>query len=472
MNESYIQIGKRTFSLTDQLDFADLSGDNNPIHIDPLEARKTIGGACIVHGVNGFLWVLECLVSTYNFVPKNLKIDFLKPIYVDTHVICFWSKLEKTIKIVNEEADAVVSISYDDFIIDSSHLGNFLLPKLVELSSPKRTSFNNLDLGTKYKSEYGGKIVKVETLFSHLSSYLGDNTVYEVSILSNIVGMQVPGLHSLFSKLEISFIDHPGCITPFYQVTKKDERFGLIELEYTGSNFTSKIVAFERPHYESKKCSEIKELIPALKNLKNKKILIIGGSRGIGAACARVSSMLGADVTLTYSVGASDAQYVCADIKSYCNRIVKTIPLDINNPCDIESLDLNYDILCYFASPKISQTKGDFSLQTFDKFYTFYCKSFEKIAMQFSNCGGSLIYWPSTVFLEQEVTGFNEYILAKEIGEKVCKNLEYKTNMKIIIERLEKIQTDQTLSVMRQPLLDAVSVSINIANLMSFHANE
>ena len=63
-------------------------------------------------------------------------------------------------------------------------------------------------------------------------------------------------------------------------------------------------------------------------------------------------------------------------------------------------------------------------------------------------------------------------ILAKEIGEKVCKNLEYKTNMKIIIERLEKIQTDQTLSVMRQPLLDAVSVSINIANLMSFHANE
>ena len=66
--------------------------------------------------------------------------------------------------------------------------------------------------------------------------------------------------------------------------------------------------------------------------------------------------------------------------------------------------------------------------------------------MQFSNCGGSLIYWPSTIFLEQEVTGFNEYILAKEIGEKVCKNLEYKTNMKIIIERLEKIQTDQCRS--------------------------
>ena len=38
MNEQYNQIGKRNCSLTDQLDFAEFSGDNNPMYIDPLEA--------------------------------------------------------------------------------------------------------------------------------------------------------------------------------------------------------------------------------------------------------------------------------------------------------------------------------------------------------------------------------------------------------------------------------------------------
>ena len=73
--------------------------------------------------------------------------------------------------------------------------------------------------------------------------------------------------------------------------------------------------------------------------------------------------------------------------------------------------------------------------------------------------------------MEQKIKGFNEYILAKEIGEKVCKNLENETNLKIIIERLEKIETDQTLSIMRQRLLDTVSVSINIATLLDDHNN-
>ena len=52
MTGTFTQIGKRKFSLSDQLDFSDFSGDINPIHIDPIEARKTIAGGCVVHGVN------------------------------------------------------------------------------------------------------------------------------------------------------------------------------------------------------------------------------------------------------------------------------------------------------------------------------------------------------------------------------------------------------------------------------------
>lgn len=471
MTGTFTQIGKREFSLSDQLDFSDFSGDINPIHIDPLEARKTIAGGCVVHGVNGVLWALECLLDRHGSVPSNLKIEFLKPIFIETQVNLFWNELTKKIKIVSEKNDVLVTISYDEFTNSAPYSENVLLPTLVELQSPKTIIFEKLNVGAKYKSAFGGKLYRVQTLYSQLSQYIGANTVYEVSTLSNIVGMQIPGLHSLFSKLEISLVNNKGVVAPFYKVVHKDERFRSIELLYTGRNLTSKIVAFERPHQEPKRCSEIKKLIPATIDLKEKRILIIGGSRGIGATFARVSSMLGAHVTITYSVGAIDAKKVCADIKSHCNAVVKATSLDVTNLSEIDSFNYDFDILCYFASPKISSNKGDFDLGIFDNFYSFYCKSFEKIALRFSNSGGALIYWPSTIFLEQKMKGFDEYILAKEIGEKVCKNLENETNLKIIIERLEKIETDQTLSIMRQRLLDTVSVSINIATLLGDHSN-
>src|SRR6266850_1891833 len=49
----------RTFSLEDQSAFAALSGDFNPIHVDPLLARRLLFGAPVVHGVALLLWGLE-----------------------------------------------------------------------------------------------------------------------------------------------------------------------------------------------------------------------------------------------------------------------------------------------------------------------------------------------------------------------------------------------------------------------------
>ena len=65
-----IFLGAKVFSYDDQINFAQLSGDNNPIHLEALYARKTISGECIVHGINSFLWALE-------FILKNSKSIYL-----------------------------------------------------------------------------------------------------------------------------------------------------------------------------------------------------------------------------------------------------------------------------------------------------------------------------------------------------------------------------------------------------------
>ena len=50
-------------------------------------------------------------------------------------------------------------------------------------------------------------------------------------------------------------------------------------------------------------------------------VLITGGSRGIGAACARKLAALGADIAVVYAGNAEKANEVCAVIRSLIERL-------------------------------------------------------------------------------------------------------------------------------------------------------
>lgn len=54
-------LGGKTFTMADQSFFARLSGDFNPIHLDPLAARRTRAGDTVVHGVHMLAWSLDRL---------------------------------------------------------------------------------------------------------------------------------------------------------------------------------------------------------------------------------------------------------------------------------------------------------------------------------------------------------------------------------------------------------------------------
>src|SRR5580704_7564483 len=49
----------REFSPDGQLAFARLSGDYNPIHLDPVAARRLLFGQPVVHGMHALLWALD-----------------------------------------------------------------------------------------------------------------------------------------------------------------------------------------------------------------------------------------------------------------------------------------------------------------------------------------------------------------------------------------------------------------------------
>ena len=104
MKKKIIKIlAKKKFTLKDQSLFAVTSGDKNPIHIDPVYARKTISGECIVHGINIIMWAINSLIKKTNLIPSTIKASFLKPIFLNENVLCLWKKDLNQIHIISNK---------------------------------------------------------------------------------------------------------------------------------------------------------------------------------------------------------------------------------------------------------------------------------------------------------------------------------------------------------------------------------
>src|SRR5271154_3149069 len=77
-------LGQKHFEATDQDLFAEASGDWNPMHMDPLAARRTQMGAPVVHGMHTALVCLDSFAHATKNLPvlSAITVSFLKPVYV------------------------------------------------------------------------------------------------------------------------------------------------------------------------------------------------------------------------------------------------------------------------------------------------------------------------------------------------------------------------------------------------------
>jgi len=71
----------RVFTKSDLDMFVRHSGDYNPLHTNPVMARRLIFGKQIVHGVHLLFWGLNCLLENISecIVLRKLHAKFFKP---------------------------------------------------------------------------------------------------------------------------------------------------------------------------------------------------------------------------------------------------------------------------------------------------------------------------------------------------------------------------------------------------------
>lgn len=458
----------RSFTSDDQHAFARLSGDSNPLHMNPTIARRLLFGQPVVHGLHALLWGVDEVLRTgmQALELRTVKADFQAGLGLGRTVECIISnqhedQVEMRLEINETPAMGILAA----WIPSGSHRPDILPGALPEPGKCRERSFDEAASASGRLPLYlDAKLA--EALFPHLVRLLPPMQIAALLATTRLVGMECPGLHSIYSGLNLAFSpDRGGAPELHYQVADSNPRLRLLMIDVEAPGMRGQIKTFFRPGPQAQAAltDVCRKVEPG--EFSEQRALIIGGSRGLGEVAAKLLAAGGAEVIITYYRGEQDAQRVVAEILAHGAR-ADCLQLDALAPSPaLPSRVANRSkplYLYYFATPFIfGAAKGRFSTQRFATFSEYYVTGFLRTVQSVAASAAGLqkIFYPSSAAIEELPADMGEYAAAKMAGEILCDFLQ-KTNPGLCIHkpRLPRVATDQTVSLLPVSNQDPASV--------------
>jgi NAD(P)-dependent dehydrogenase (short-subunit alcohol dehydrogenase family) len=447
-------------SFADSKTFAELSGDFNPLHLDPIAARRLMFGTTVPHGVHIMLAGLEAVLGEAS---RQQRLCALRAIF-SAHashnqpltVICSETPklgIQLTIRQGGTQVQSIVATMEDAEVGEN-------IP-VLDLADWRR---NPLPLSLGDLTGRSGTVplalnrALMRDRFPRLSKIL---PLYQLAILTastRIVGMECPGLHSIFAELALTFDKSvEGAHTSLrYRTLRADQRMSLIRLGLDGPGTRGEITALVRPEPVAQSSADTIASQVVAGEFTGQRAVVLGGSRGLGEVTAKLISMGGGDVAITFAHGRDDAIAVAQDIASAGGRC-SVIAFDVMNPPVALDRTIPPDFrpthLYFFATPSIQLVKTrPFDDARFRLYCDFYvggvARTVAAIDRLFELGASPLcLLYPSTVFIDELPAGATEYAAAKAAGEVACWALaRTRRGLRVSCPRLPVLKTDQTSS--------------------------
>ena len=85
----------------------------------------------------------------------------------------------------------------------------------------------------------------------------------------------------------------------------------------------------------------------------------------------------------------------------------------------------------------------------YNSFYEIYVSSFKRLVNYFNKQSTKIsIFYPSSIVINNPLPELSEYTDAKIEGEKLCKEFNSLKNISILVSRIPRTRTDQTMSLL------------------------
>jgi hypothetical protein len=452
------RLGGHVFSAADQVQFAECSGDFNPMHVDPIAARRLISGRQVVHGIHTVLRALDLWSESdsANTRPVGLQCAFDHPVSVGDAVEFVAGQDAQGRLMITAAVDGLACTVVT---LLTSAEG---LPASVEATAPLTRDVNRLSVpldevpGTQVGQNMSLTPLGAgwTTTFPAAARVFGEPALAAIAALSYFVGMACPGLHSVFSSLHLRLdAAEQGAQTLLFTVKRYDSRFKLFIVAFHGA-VQGELRAFQRPPPQVQPTTRaLKEFVDP-DEFSATQTLVIGGSRGLGEMTAKLLAAGGGEVLISYAQGRDDALNVAADINSVGLGRCHVRPFNLQSD-SFEDLSLPLDLttIYFFATPRIYRKKtGVFDSTLFGEFCTFYLDRFTALCNWLESRPGGrpvTVFLPSTLFIVERPKGMTEYAMAKAAAEVLAEDLNRSLrNVKVVHKRLPRLATDQTSSIL------------------------
>lgn len=474
-----------SISSAESLDFARLSGDFNPLHIDPIRARRLQFGGTVCHGVHLVLKALDLLAAQGLVQPAQLQsISALFAASVRNGL-----RVELVLASVPAAATLRLSASAGGRPLFSAKLG--LGCDQPGGEGPQETNADSAaepdcaafpQPGSLQDTASSVPLQLHRPLFAALFPALARlpqaaPVVADLLATTRIVGMRLPGLHSIFSELKLqrSPADGgPARNAMAYVATKADARFRSLRIGVQGGVMQGTLEAFFRaPPVDQPAISAVMQHVSNGRYARQH-ALVVGGSRGLGELAAKILLAGGARVTLSYARGHADAQRI-GDEARRAGLDCEHLQIDASQPLPTATAqalaNAGFTHLCYFATPQIVKSPaGSWNAALFDDYCRVYVHGFTEIVKAAAATAGRTqplhVLCPSTAFLDHAEPGFAEYCAAKAAAETLCDQLAQGPHVHVSRPRLPRMQTDQTGSFLGSDAADPLPVML--ATLQAF----
>ncbi|MBF0454830.1 MAG: SDR family NAD(P)-dependent oxidoreductase [Magnetococcales bacterium] len=467
-------------SLAMSRQFATLSGDGNPLHLDPEQARRLPFGSSVVHGLHLVMLALNSLYACLGQVGPLVKLSvrFSQPVR-HTDPFTFRVELSQqglfTIDVLVEEKRVATLRGVLSASVSAEEIGPGLVATVPAEEPSHPLGWDDLSGLSGCTPLYWEPALAAE-LFPLVARHLPAEQGAFLLSLTRIVGCYCPGLHSVFSGFDVEFAQKGMSLAAgvSYRVQRCEARFNWVQIGVESPVACGTLNTFFRsPAVEQASCVQVKALV-APNLYGNRRVVVVGGGRGLGEVVAKIVSAGGGEVTLTYHQGLADALRVVDEITQEGGR-ARAVGLDVLSKDEEILRPLRagepFEALFYFATPRIDLNAwSPWRRDLFNHYCRYYLDGFLRLAQPLVEQSAQqkkrlVLVQPSTIFVQQPERGAAEYAAAKAALETMAAHLQAShTHLELLTPRLDRLRTDQTASLDESRCATALPVMIDLVN--------